>query len=60
MRCYGWSPEFCETGISAAQSQIYYNWAREREMTMFGQLEERKSPGYVQQEMKRIEDGRQG
>lgn len=59
MARYGWTERFCWTGISTAKSAVYDNLAKEQEITAFGPLWERKSPGYVKQEIeKRLKHGR--
>jgi hypothetical protein len=54
MKVFGWSPEYCRKGITSAESWIWYNWARENEMTMMGALWQRSGKGYVAQESDRI------
>jgi hypothetical protein len=51
MRCFGWSADYVRTKITSAQGWAYYNWAMENEMTAFGALYQRKTPGYIQQEI---------
>lgn len=52
MSCYGWSEQYVRTGLSSAKGQVFANWALENEMTMFGSVVERRSPGYLKQETK--------
>lgn len=54
MARYGWSEAYCWTGIPTAKSRVYDNLAREQEMTLFGTLWFRKSPGYVRQEANKL------
>lgn len=54
MKTFGWKRDYCRTGISSAEGWIWYNWAREHEMTMMGALWQRSGKGYVAQEADRI------
>lgn len=59
MATYGWSLQFCRTGISSAKSQVFYNAAREREGDAFsGPVWKRVSDGYVRQEYLRLRAAR--
>lgn len=59
MARYGWTERFCWTGITTAKAVVYDNLAREQEITAFGALWERKSFGYVKQEIeKRLKRGK--
>lgn len=52
MRCFGWTPDYIRKGITGAQGWAYFAWALENEMSMFGSSVERKSDGYIKQEIK--------
>jgi len=54
MRAYGWTPDFVRLKITSAQGWVYYNWAKENEMTVLGANYELKTPGYIGQEKQKI------
>lgn len=59
MARYGWPERFCWIGITTAKAVVYDNLAREQEITAFGAIWERKSAGYVKQEIeKRLKRGK--
>ncbi len=54
MKTFGWSEQKVRTGITSAQGWVWYSWALENEMTMFGAAYELKTPGYIKQEADKI------
>jgi hypothetical protein len=53
MATYGWQPDFVRRGIPGAHGWVYYNWAMERELSMFGPVYQLKSESYVRQEWRK-------
>lgn len=49
----GFTAEYVRKRLPGAQGWVYYYWALENEASVFGTGLERKSDGYVKQEMKR-------
>ncbi len=54
MATYGWSEKHIRTGISSAKGWVWYAWAMQNRLTMFGVMYELKTPGYIQQEAAKI------
>jgi hypothetical protein len=53
MKTFGWTPEYVLEDITGAHGWAYRNWALENEATMLGSAMERRTPGYVRQEIDR-------
>lgn len=54
MRSYQWKPDFVRYEITGAEGWVYYNWALENESSVWGSGLEKKSPGYLKQEINRL------
>jgi hypothetical protein len=54
MRAFGVSEDFVRTKISSAKGWIYYNFAKETEMTMLGAAWQMKGRGFIGQERIKI------
>ena len=60
MKTYGWTQDYVRKGLTGAQGWAFYNWALESESRnagVWGAVLDRKSPGYVKQEMQRMLNG---
>jgi hypothetical protein len=54
MSFYGWSEDYVRFGISSAIGWVFYNFAMEETMSVWGAVYERKTDGYIKQEANKI------
>jgi hypothetical protein len=54
MHFYHWDEDYVRLKMTSAKSWVYYNFALENQMSVWGAAFERKTDGYVKQETKQI------
>jgi len=54
MKSYGWTEHYVKFGIIGAKGWVFYNWARQNELSLFGSSERQTSKGYIAQEIDKI------